>query len=788
MTIIDRFTRDRVSRYVWAVLTLACVLTAVLAGQRQVTDRNNDVTNQVGAAEAQSLTIANTVMFTNLSYNTMIHAIPSPLYRDIIVAVEGHAFTNATVARVRVWRPDGILQFSTHERDQVGTLQTQDKTLIDQAMAGRSAVAKVQTKFSASSTGNDQTPTTLLEVFVPLHVPDRISITGVVEVDYYYNTLVQALPHPWFKLIVIFSVMALLFLIMALLSLRAPEPAAGGSAMLGLGGELAEPRRSGRHAAGASSDKASRTQQRNAELADARAVKAEADAAGMLDQLGESRDHLKQAEEAYHFLEAKMKQTLADLSVASDVAAQETAQIADLQASLALADAKIASLSAEGAEGVPDSRIGELEHDIGLALDRAHVAEQRTREAEVRALAAEDKALESASRARSTEAAAGASVAEPLATPQGVDPEVAQAQAELALAHEQVLAELASAQTQLAAKEQDHAAITQKLTSAKADLKEAKQSLKSAQAEAIAAAQAQPPSQPTPPVIDDGVFAQLEERIVGAEKQARDAEGRLKDLHETLGAATEVSSDVEVAAVVGDLRTRLARTAARKRLGADERPASAPVTPATTVQAKSGPEIDLQRSMAGEIRGPLSTLKGLSLSLKGAVSTGEGKEMVRQLNASLKKLDRLATDLAEVGEISDGSLRLNRRNADLEALVSRVVGEADGIKDLDVRMELEPARAYVDPVRLQQIVDGMLNHALERTRANGTIRIRLTGDDDGATIAVEDEGAPDGGISPQLQLASRLAELHGGRLWSEPRTSGDGDSVRVFLPAESTKT
>jgi signal transduction histidine kinase len=158
------------------------------------------------------------------------------------------------------------------------------------------------------------------------------------------------------------------------------------------------------------------------------------------------------------------------------------------------------------------------------------------------------------------------------------------------------------------------------------------------------------------------------------------------------------------------------------------------------------------------------------------------------MNASVKKLDRLASDLTEVGEISDGSLRLNRRRTDLEALVSRVVSEADGMDQFDARMELQPASASVDPARLQQIVDGMLNHARERTPAAGTIWIRLTGGSDGATIAVEDESAPETELGPQLLLASRLAELHGGRLWSEPRTAGPGSSLKLFLPQEPNQT
>jgi signal transduction histidine kinase len=375
--------------------------------------------------------------------------------------------------------------------------------------------------------------------------------------------------------------------------------------------------------------------------------------------------------------------------------------------------------------------VNELEQDIALAVERAHTAEQRMREAEDRALAAEDKALEEAERARAAEDAVTAA----------------------------------------------------------------------AEAAAAAAVVVQPPEPtPGPAALDDAVLAQFEERIVAAEERAGSAEARLKGLLEmpTASAQEPTAQElptaqeptaVEAAAAVDDLRTRLARTASRKKLGGDDgSPVPASRVETAAVQVAVAPGADLQRSMAREIHGPLSTLKGLSLSLKGAVSTSEGKEMVRQMNATVKKLDRLASDLAEAAEISDGSLQLNRRRTDLAAFVSRVVGEADGISNLDIRMELDPAHASVDPSRLQQIVDGMLNHARERTGASGTIHIRLTGDEDGATLAVDDEGEPNAGVGPHLLLASRLAELHGGRLWSEPRTAGDGASVKVFLPAEPSKT
>ncbi|MEA2557710.1 MAG: hypothetical protein QOG88_1248 [Actinomycetota bacterium] len=675
MKIIDRFTRDRVSRYIWALLTIGFLVGALFAQQRP----SRVLADEVSAAQLQTRQLANTVLFRNLTYATMIAPIPAPLYRDTVIELQ--AFTRPPIALVRVWRPDGILQFSTHERDQVGLLQTEDTTLIDQAMKGQSVSARVLTTFSATSTGQD-VPTNLLAVFVPLHVPDRISIAGVAEVDYYYDRLVEDSQDPWHQLVLVSLGLAGLCLILTLLSFRRPIRTLGAGVGSGLDGAIPEPP-SGKHAGGPPSDRATRALQRQAGIAEDRATKAEEEAARMREQLGESHEQLTQAEEAYHFLEAKMKQTQADLEMA-------------------------------GPADQPNvgSRVQVLEEELAHAEERASTAERWAREAEDRATTTAITAAETAAEAAAALASAGA-----------------------------------------------------------------------AQAAMEAAENAQPAA------ADENAFAQLEERILAAEQRARDAETTLTNLQEALAPAPEEVPLADGAAAVDDLRLRLARTAARKRLGHDDSPppssAAAPIQPASPT---SGPQADLQRSMAGEIRGPLSTLKGLSLSLKGVVGTGEGKELVRQMNASVKKLDRLASDLAEVGEISDGSLRLNRRRTDLEALVSRVVSEADGVNQLDVRMELQPASASVDPARLQQIVDGMLNHARERTSASGTIRIRLTGGDDGATIAVDDEGAPETELGPQLLLASRLAELHGGRLWSEPRTAGPGSSVKVFLPQEPDHT
>ncbi len=552
MKIIDRFTRDRVSRYVWAVLTVGCLLGVFFARQGQT----RALGDQVSAAQAQTRHIADTVLFNNLSHVAMTKLIPSPLYRDIYVALQSQVFTDATIARVRVWTPDGILQYSTHERDQVGLLQTQDKTLIDQAMKGQSVSAKVLTKFNAASTGNDQTPTNLLEVFVPLHVPDWISVTGVVEVDYYYDNLVQAAHQPWSRIMVSLLGLAALCLLMTLLSLRKPLKTLGAGVASGSGGDGVEPKRGGKHAAAPASDQAAKTFQQEAERAAARATKAEADAASLREELKGSRKQLKEA------------------------------------------DAKIAEKSVDRPGETSQTPVNELEREIVLTA-RAHAAEASLREVERRAEAAEKKAKKLEQRARAAEAAVASTTAETSETVQ--DRGVAQASQAAAAAAEAALAaketELAAAKSELDRAHADLEAKSKEAESAASSVAAAEAAAEAAAAAAAAmAAQQIQPQEAAPVAVDDAVFVKLEQRIVAAEQRARDAEARLADLQAARSAPRDQPPEDAVTATAGDLRSRLARTAARKKLGADDATAAAAAAESAAAGSPDEP--------SGETAGP----------------------------------------------------------------------------------------------------------------------------------------------------------------------------------------
>jgi hypothetical protein len=177
----------------------------------------------------------------------------------------------------------------------------------------------------------------------------------------------------------------------------------------------------------------------------------------------------------------------------------------------------------------------------------------------------------------------------------------------------------------------------------------------------------------------------------------------------------------------------------------------------------------------------LTSILGLSLTLKHKSQPKEQAPLLRQLAAYARRLDHTVADLLDADRLARGEVDLHPRRTDLEALVERVVEESQVGNDHDVRLQTERIVASVDPVRTEQILMGLLRGATDRTPLGSAITIRLTKGEGGALISVEDmETSSDASLSP---VVARFADVQGGWAKVESRPNG-GSAFRVFLPAE----
>jgi chromosome segregation ATPase len=249
-----------------------------------------------------------------------------------------------------------------------------------------------------------------------------------------------------------------------------------------------------------------------------------------------------------------------------------------------------------------------------------------------------------------------------------------------------------------------------------------------------------------------------EQELVAAQEQIEQLESRLRQIDMSQAVKSMRREEAEVIEPVG--------APALEELGAaEDRRSTTPFMKELSLDAKKS----------------LTSILGLSLTLKHKTEAKDQAPLLRQLAAYARRLDHTVADLLDADRLVRGEVELHPRRTDLEALVQRVVEESQVGNDHDVRMQTERIVASVDPVRTEQILMGLLRGATDRTPLGSAITIRLTKGEGGALISVEDaEVSSDASLSP---VVSRFADVQGGWAKVESRPNG-GSAFRVFLPSE----
>jgi K+-sensing histidine kinase KdpD len=322
-------------------------------------------------------------------------------------------------------------------------------------------------------------------------------------------------------------------------------------------------------------------------------------------------------------------------------------------------------------------------------------------------------------------------------------------------------------------------------------------------------------------------LGQAAQRLIDAESRVHDAEARWRVAEEQVEqGATKNAELLEMVRTAREGQTeadernrrteqRLQIAIERSRLleeqvaALEDRVHEAEATPEVTL-VLDDERMALHEAIAGEVRRPLTSIMGLTLALKHAdPRSNEGADMVKQLAANARKLDRLVGEMTDIEKIATGAFEPNLRRTDLEALVRRVVEESPDVQDRDVVFETEHVAMEIDRALVEQMIEMLLANAGRRTTPGNPVWVKLSEGADGATISVQDTGpdipaglrgamfaasseqGPVARRKPRgatgLSLLARFATLQAGRAWVEPRPGG-GASFCVFLPTFATTT
>jgi len=214
-------------------------------------------------------------------------------------------------------------------------------------------------------------------------------------------------------------------------------------------------------------------------------------------------------------------------------------------------------------------------------------------------------------------------------------------------------------------------------------------------------------------------------------------------------------------------------------------------------------------SISHELRTPLTALRGYAEALRdGAIPPDQVAEVGTTLTAETRRLDQFIGDLLSLARLEADDFRLQEGTVDVAALLTETAAAwqataSSSEVELATSLPADPQPFRGDPVRLRQLLDGLVENAMRVTPAGGRVVIRAEQDAASTTLSVTDTGpglGPDEyeraferaflrdryaahravGTGLGLSIADRLCRRMGGTLTASPGTpTGTVMAVRL---------
>jgi signal transduction histidine kinase len=207
-----------------------------------------------------------------------------------------------------------------------------------------------------------------------------------------------------------------------------------------------------------------------------------------------------------------------------------------------------------------------------------------------------------------------------------------------------------------------------------------------------------------------------------------------------------------------------------------------------------------------ELRTPLTILKGeLDLALLRERSSEEYRTTLVRADAETDRLVRLAEDLLVLSRSRPGAVAIHRERVAIRPLIEEAASRhrsAAAAAGLRLEVEAQNETLTVDPTRIRQVLDNLLDNAIRHSPTGGVVRVeaRLEGQTLQLSVADQGPGFPpdllgrafepfargseaDGerGAGLGLAIVQAVATAHGGTALVENRPEG-GATVTVVVP------
>jgi signal transduction histidine kinase len=216
---------------------------------------------------------------------------------------------------------------------------------------------------------------------------------------------------------------------------------------------------------------------------------------------------------------------------------------------------------------------------------------------------------------------------------------------------------------------------------------------------------------------------------------------------------------------------------------------------------------DFVANASHELKTPLTAMRGFAETL---LEDDPPEELRRGFLASIRsntlRLQNLVEDLLDLSRLESGGWVAERGPVDLRSIVEELAeGFHDRLTTRNLSFSVEgEATAYADAQGLSQVVQNLVDNAIQYTPSGGAILIQIRAEDHVARMEVRDTGVgiptaqlprvferffrvdparsrAEGGTGLGLAIVRHLVEAMGGEVWAESEL-GQGTSIFFTLP------
>jgi signal transduction histidine kinase/HAMP domain-containing protein len=220
---------------------------------------------------------------------------------------------------------------------------------------------------------------------------------------------------------------------------------------------------------------------------------------------------------------------------------------------------------------------------------------------------------------------------------------------------------------------------------------------------------------------------------------------------------------------------------------------------------------ELISAVSHELRTPLGFIKSYATTLlrdDTPIEPDVRRHFLEIIDEETDKLEHMIDELLDASRLRAGRLPIEREPIRLGALVERAIDKAMAALQANghaVRLHLPADDPVVDadPLRIEQVLDNLLENASRYSDPGSPIEVGLTTDDDDALVNVTNHG--DGILGTEIEqifepfyrgrrsrerrvrgaglglaISRGLIEAHGGRIWAE--STNDTTTFTLTLP------